>query len=177
MLFGIFDGHGGPSCSHVIAKRLFDYICVSLLPKPLLVEYMESGNQLVDMRNETFDLVAELKILYTQSLKSYVLKLINERQEHQFKMKDALERAFLQLDEDIMAEARLNTKSEVDKLTLNVGLSGSVVCVAHIDGSHLHVASTGDCLAVVGVFTDDDTWLAKVYKNKLFLCLLIIFFF
>lgn len=162
MLFGVFDGHGGASCSHVIAKRLFDYICVSLLPKPLLVKYMESGNQLVDMQNETFDLVAELKTLYAQSLKSYVLKLINERQEHQFKMKDALEKAFLQLDEDIMAEARLNTENKFDKLTLNVGLSGAVACVAHIDGPHLHIASTGDCLAVVGVYTDDNTWVAKV---------------
>lgn len=165
MLFGVFDGHGGASCSHVIAKRLFDYICVSLLPKPLLVEYLETGNQLVEMRNETFDLVTELKTLYSESLKAYVFKLINERQE-QFKMKDALEKAFMQLDEDIMTEARLNTNSEIDSLTLNVGLSGSVACVAHIDGSHLHVASAGDCLAVVGVHTDDDTWVAKVNKNK-----------
>lgn len=162
MLFGVFDGHGGASCSHVIAKRLFNYICVSVLPKPLLVEYLNSGNQLVEMRNETFDLVAELKTLYDESLKLYVLKLINEQQEHQFKMKDALEKAFMQLDEDIMSEAKLNTKSEVDHLTLNVGLSGSVACVAHIDGPHLHVASAGDCLAVVGVHTDDDTWIAKV---------------
>lgn len=171
MLFGVFDGHGGASCSHVITKRLFDYICVSLLPKPLLLEYLESGNRLVEMRNETFDLVAELKTLYAQSLKSYVLKLINERQEHQFKMKDALEKAFLQLDEDIMSEARLNTNSEVDNLTLNVGLSGSVACVAHIDGPHLHVASTGDCLAVVGVYTDDNTWIAKVDQYIFMLCI------
>lgn len=165
MLFGVFDGHGGASCSHVIAKRLFDYICVSMLPKPLLIEYLDSGNQLVEMSNETFELVDDLKTIYEQSLKSYVLKLINESQENQFKMKDVLEKAFLQLDEDIMAEAKLRTKSKVDLLTLNVGLSGSVACVAHIDGSHLHVASAGDCLAVVGVHTDDDTWLAKVYLN------------
>jgi len=162
MLFGVFDGHGGASCSHVIAKRLFDYICVGLLPKHLLMEYMKSGNRLVEMRNETFDLVTELKTLYAQSLKSYVRKLINDRQDEQFKMKDVLEKAFLQLDEDIMVEARLNTKTDIDNLTLNVGLSGSVACVAHIDGPHLHIASTGDCLAVVGVYTDNDTWLAKV---------------
>ncbi|KAL4122207.1 hypothetical protein QTP88_014580 [Uroleucon formosanum] len=166
MLFGVFDGHGGASCSHVITKRLFDYICVSLLPKPLLLEYLESGSQLVEMRNETFDLVGELKTLYAKSLKSYVLKLINESQENQFKMKDALEKAFLQLDEDIMAEASLNINSEVNNLTLNVGLSGSVACVAHIDGPHLHVASTGDCLAVVGVYTDEETWIAKVMVEE-----------
>lgn len=164
MLFGVFDGHAGSYCSYVIAKRLFNYICVSLLPKPLLVEYLESGCQLVEMRNESFQLVDELKTLYAQSLKSYVLKLINERQEHQFKMKDALEKAFLQLDEDIMNEATLNPNSEIGKLTFNVGFSGSVACVAHIDGPHLHIASTGDCLAVVGEYTDDNTWVAKVEK-------------
>lgn len=165
MLFGVFDGHAGASCSHVIAKRLFDYICVSLLPKPLLVGYLQTGSKLIEMRNETFHLVSELKSIYAESLKSYVIKLINEHQEHQFKMKDALEKSFLQLDEDIMAEARLNVNSDTDNLTLNVGLSGSVACVAHIDGSHLHVASAGDCLAVVGVYTDDDTWVAKVDKH------------
>lgn len=165
MLFGVFDGHGGASCSHVITKRLFDYICVSLLPKPLLLEYLESGKQLVEMHNETYDLVSELKTIYAKSLQSYVLKIINERQEHQFKMKDALEKAFLQLDEDIMTEARIKTNTEVDNLTLNVGLSGSVACVAHIDGPHLHVALTGDCLAVVGVYTDDETWMAKVNQH------------
>ncbi|VVC29424.1 Hypothetical protein CINCED_3A012565 [Cinara cedri] len=166
MLFGVFDGHAGASCSHVIAKRLFDYICVSLLPKPLLMEYLQYDSKLVEMRNETFHLVGELKSIYAESLKSYVLKLINERQEHQFKMKDALEKSFMQLDEDIMAEARLNVSGDVDNLTLNVGLSGSVACVAHIDGPHLHVASAGDCLAVVGVYTDDDTWVAKVMVEE-----------
>ncbi|XP_050427149.1 pyruvate dehydrogenase [acetyl-transferring]-phosphatase 1, mitochondrial isoform X2 [Adelges cooleyi] len=167
MLFGVFDGHGGPSCSHVIAKRLYEYICVSLLPKPLLIEYMESGNQLVEMQNETYDLVAELKNVYTKSLKAYVLKLINERQEHQFKMADALEKAFLQLDADILTETTLKTDSEnINNLTLNVGLSGAVACVAHIDGPHLHIASAGDCLAVIGVHTDDDTWVAKVLVEE-----------
>lgn len=167
MLFGVFDGHVGSDCSYVIAKRLFDYICVSLLPKPLLVEYLESGCQLVEMRNETYTLVDKVKSLYAQSLKSYVLKLINERQEHQFKMKDALEKAFLQLDDDIMNEAALNPSSEIGQITFKVGYCGSVACVAHIDGSHLHVASTGDCLAVVGVYTDDNTWVAKVEKTEL----------
>merc|ERR1712013_736257 len=40
-------------------------------------------------------------------------------------------------------------------------MSGCVAAVAHIEGPHLSVASTGDCTAVVGSLSDTDTWLAK----------------
>lgn len=34
-LFGVFDGHGGASCSRHVAGRLFDYVCASVLRKHL----------------------------------------------------------------------------------------------------------------------------------------------
>lgn len=40
-------------------------------------------------------------------------------------------------------------------------MSGSVACVAHIDGPHLHVAHVGDCNAVLGVLTETNSWSAK----------------
>lgn len=39
---GVFDGHGGAACAQIVAKRLFDYICVGLLPKDLLEQYLSS---------------------------------------------------------------------------------------------------------------------------------------
>ena len=45
--------------------------------------------------------------------------------------------------------------------TLTVAMSGCVAAVAHIEGPHLNVGSTGDCTAVVGSLSDTNTWLAK----------------
>ena len=42
--------------------------------------------------------------------------------------------------------------------TLTVALSGAVAVVAHIDNNILHVASTGDCTAVIGTLSENDTW-------------------
>ena len=51
--------------------------------------------------------------------------------------------------------------SDVHMKTLTVALSGCVAVVVHIDGNMLHVASTGDCSAVVGSLSENDTWVAK----------------
>jgi len=45
--------------------------------------------------------------------------------------------------------------------TLTVALSGCVAIVAHIDDNMLHVASTGDCTAVLGSLSENETWVAK----------------
>ena len=51
--------------------------------------------------------------------------------------------------------------SDVHMKTLTVALSGCVAVVVHIDGNMLHVASTGDCSAVVGSLSENETWVAK----------------
>ena len=51
--------------------------------------------------------------------------------------------------------------SDVHMKTLTVALSGCVAAVAHIDGNMLHVASTGDCSAVLGSLSENETWVAK----------------
>ena len=50
---------------------------------------------------------------------------------------------------------------QVNMKTLTVAMSGAVAAVAHVDGPHLHVASTGDCTAVIGSLSETDTWLAN----------------
>ena len=40
-------------------------------------------------------------------------------------------------------------------------MSGAVSVLAHVDGAHLHVASTGDCNAVLGTITDTGQWVTK----------------
>lgn len=190
-MIGVFDGHGGAACAQVVAKRLLDYICVSLLPKDLLQQYSSvlegilnftpiildylrikfqrriyiflGKNEQIDLLekfNEKSELIADLKLLYHKSFVNYVRRLLTDRKDNFF-MEEALERAILQLDEDICSEALQSNAKEIDLKTLYVAMSGAVGCVAHIDGTHLHVANIGDCQAVLGVLTEENTWLAK----------------
>ena len=39
---------------------------------------------------------------------------------------------------------------EVGLMTSTVALSGAVSVIAHLDGPMLHIASCGDCVAVLG---------------------------
>jgi pyruvate dehydrogenase phosphatase len=70
--------------------------------------------------------------------------------------------AFNALDEDMSNEALTRIPNsnggEKNMKTLTVAMSGSVAVVAHIDGPMLHVASTGDCTAVLGSLSENDTW-------------------
>merc|ERR1719410_166653 len=50
---------------------------------------------------------------------------------------------------------------EVGLMTSTVALSGAVAVVAHVEGPHLHIASCGDCVAVLGSLSENDTWIAK----------------
>ncbi|RZF40815.1 hypothetical protein LSTR_LSTR003325 [Laodelphax striatellus] len=167
MLMGVFDGHGGASCAQVIAKRLFDYITISLLPQDLLQKYLqslESGSNtampLLECFNDKYDLIEELKQIYAEGLKGFVRDLSSSRKD--FEMSQALKEAFLRLDGDLSREAlTTNNKDGLKLKTLSVALSGAVACVVHIDGVHLHVANVGDCQAVLGVLSDTDTWSAK----------------
>lgn len=65
-------------------------------------------------------------------------------------MKTALENAFIRLDEDLSREALTPVNGQLNMKTLSVAMSGTVACVAHIDGPHLHIAHVGDCCAVLG---------------------------
>uniref|UniRef100_A0A1B6CKV2 PPM-type phosphatase domain-containing protein n=1 Tax=Clastoptera arizonana TaxID=38151 RepID=A0A1B6CKV2_9HEMI len=165
VLIGVFDGHGGAACAQVVAKRLYNYITVSLLPPDLLKKYLNSLEQnLNDMKlfeniNDKYDFVEELKGMYDGSFKKFVKELSSKNQD--FHMKEVLENAFLQLDKHLSDEALKKSNNKVNLKTLSVGMSGAVACVAHIDGPHLHVASLGDCQAVIGVLNDSETWTAK----------------
>ena len=75
---------------------------------------------------------------------------------------ERLVHAFNALDEDMSIEALTRIPNanggEKNMKTLTVAMSGSVAVVAHIDGPMLHVASTGDCTAVLGSLSENETW-------------------
>lgn len=127
------------------------------------IYYIISGKgppiDLLEKYNETYDLVPELNSLYRKSFVKYVRNLLQDGEE-QVDPKLALEKAILSLDEDISSEALDCEMPEIATQTMQVAMSGSVSCVVHIDGSHLHVANIGDCRAVLGVLTEDNVWKA-----------------
>jgi pyruvate dehydrogenase phosphatase len=158
-LAGIFDGHAGNSCAQVISKRLLRYVAASLIPPTVLRQCLQDGagsSSFLKCHNDKHDFVEELRDLYEQSFKKFANELIERRPEN-FQMSEVLESAFLRLDQDISDEAMYSGISQ----TLNVALSGSVAVVAHIDKNHLHVASTGDCQAVLGSINENGDWSAK----------------
>ncbi|KAK3914104.1 [Pyruvate dehydrogenase [acetyl-transferring]]-phosphatase 1, mitochondrial [Frankliniella fusca] len=164
MLYGVFDGHGGAACAQVIAKRLFNYITVSLLPSDHLQLYHQGGNneKLLEPYNDKMQFYDDLQQLYDESFSTFVAELVNDKKhKEEFQMKHALVRAFLKLDDDLSSEGKSTKNGEVNKRTLSVAMSGAVACVAHIDGPHLHVANVGDCQAVIGVLGEGNTWTAK----------------
>ena len=59
--------------------------------------------------------------------------------------------AFMGLDNDMSKEAiDYAGDDEVGLMTSTVALSGAVAVLAHIQGPMLHIASSGDCVAVLG---------------------------
>lgn len=160
LLVGIFDGHAGNSCAQVISKRLLRYIGASLMAPAALRQSLQEGarsNSFLKCHNDKHDFVEELRDLYEQSFRKFTEELLEKRSEENFQMAEVLESAFVRLDQDISDEAMYSGISQ----TLSVALSGSVAVVAHIDKNHLHVASTGDCQAVLGSINENGDWSAK----------------
>ncbi|XP_073830446.1 pyruvate dehydrogenase [acetyl-transferring]-phosphatase 1-like protein, mitochondrial [Musca autumnalis] len=143
---GIFDGHAGPACSQVISKRLLRYIAASLIDRKILKEEIAKGcnsQSFLKCHNDKVDFVKEIKDIYEESFINYVNNLSSKAATDRAQ---AIEDAFMLLDKDMSDEA-LNKTS---MMTMAVAMSGAVCAVAHIEDLDLHLASTGDCTAVLG---------------------------
>lgn len=134
------------------------------MPPTALRQSLQEGansNSFLKSHNDKHDFVEELRELYEKSFQKFTAELLEKRPD-QFQMSEVLENAFLRLDQDISDEAMHSGISQ----TLSVALSGSVAIVAHIDKNHLHVASTGDCQAVLGSINENGDWSAKKMSEE-----------
>lgn len=173
LLVGVFDGHGGGACAQVIAKRLYHYIASCLLPYETLLQYLDSISkppraadtdriELIESYNDKVQFVDDVRDIYNNSLLEFVRDLATETGGRtNFDMRKVIEEAFMRLDEDLSKEALPKPGDPLNMKTMSVAMSGAVACVAHIDGPHLHVASVGDCCAVLGSLSDTNSWVAK----------------
>ncbi|XP_057651235.1 pyruvate dehydrogenase [acetyl-transferring]-phosphatase 1, mitochondrial [Diorhabda carinulata] len=165
-LFGVFDGHGGSACAQVVAKRLYHYIAACLLPYEILVQYIKSlltshPKELIHCFNDKVEFVDDIRQLYSDSFARFLKDLSQEGPVKNFDMRNAIEHAFSRLDNDISNEALPKKDEPLNLKTMSVAMSGAVVCVAHIDGPHLHVANVGDCCAVLGTLSETNSWIAN----------------
>lgn len=164
LLFGVFDGHGGPACGQVVSKRLMRYLAANLCSRNVLREHFQqnvSSGPLVTYLNNKFEFVNEVKELYEESFDKFINELLQESGERS-NVLDGFERSFLRLDQDISTEATSNPNPR----TMAVALSGSCAVVAHILGSTLSVGSVGDCVAVLGTLSDTGQWIATKLTNE-----------
>ncbi|CAL1547842.1 unnamed protein product [Lymnaea stagnalis] len=172
-LFGVFDGHAGCACAQALKDRLFKYIAVSLSDPQKLNQLTKEGPSAVDQLVEylstthTDSVSPDLDSIHWQSLLQYVIDS-QDMYGLDSNVEEALKNAFLRLDQDISTEATIHTTDEgLGADLVNIAFSGSVGCVAYIDGLDLYVANVGDCQAVIGSHsTDSETWHATPMSNK-----------
>jgi hypothetical protein len=121
--------------------------------------------------NDDWEMVHDLKLAHQKSYIEYVCNLLRERvveaeDNTRLSVAEKITEAFTGLDEDMSKEAIENAADdEVGLMTSTVALSGAVAVLAHIEGPMLHVASTGDCVAVLGIPKTED--LDLVFVNLL----------
>lgn len=158
-LFGVFDGHAGPSCAQIICKRLLRYIAASMVSPEVLRKKLSEGamsSSFLQCHNDKVDFVPEVNDIYEKSFAKFAQRLCYENP-MDFQMSVALQHACLQLDNDIAAEAL----EHPTRRTLSVAMSGAVACVLYVDGLDMHIANTGDCAAVLGSLNESGEWETK----------------
>ena len=128
-LIGVFDGHGGASCSRHVSARLFDYICASVLDKHIVVnlplmdrlQWLFSSG---DHRLPSF--VKEQHIKNVQNFfdrfEFSVFVFIIIFDDYRFKsdpdlstVRKAIQAAFIALDDDISEGALPDSAGRVDR--------------------------------------------------------------
>uniref|UniRef100_A0A0N5AGR5 PPM-type phosphatase domain-containing protein n=1 Tax=Syphacia muris TaxID=451379 RepID=A0A0N5AGR5_9BILA len=167
-LFGVFDGHGGTSCSHHVAMQLYDYVGASVIEKHVVKDLpLQHRIKWLFSNIKNFDGYKRNCYLWNVMVKDYVLiKYCRDehwRNVHNFyesscrnktftTVEKSLEEAFEALDNDFMREALQDSNGKLNKRRINIVRSGSCAIVAHLRKQHMHIANVGDSAAVLGVF-------------------------
>uniref|UniRef100_A0A3B5MFI5 PPM-type phosphatase domain-containing protein n=1 Tax=Xiphophorus couchianus TaxID=32473 RepID=A0A3B5MFI5_9TELE len=158
VLFGVFDGHAGPSCAQAISQRLFYYFTVAMLPLRTLQELDRAVEEdravppLLEWHKHPQDHSSlDGGAISFHSLRNYWQERLDED------------------DEEDNEVTSLNLPKMVGGFSLSsplrVALSGSTACVVHVSNGVLHVANLGDSRAVLGVQEGDGRWSALSLTN------------
>lgn len=146
------------------------YIALSLLPLNVLAEYLTSHDDQTDILwyiKKHIGVNESIRYFQKEKLRRYAYRLLTSRtRDTEFSVKNMFENAFYALDSDISQSALHGNEGKPNPEMLDVALSGSCACVAHIDGVHLQLANVGDCKAVLGSLSDDNKWKATALTRE-----------
>ena len=171
-VFGVLDGHGGEMCAHNVSQRLSNYIAAFLpfkerLPSP---SKCSSSHELIARQSKSavHDFLSDRLCQQSfQKLEKYKQRKerLKNREIHAIdEVSEALEMAFLQMDNDLHSEALRSLEDySVDDIVpyLTAIQSGCCALVCYVTGKDLFIANTGDCRAVAGVKKEDGPVLAQ----------------
>ncbi|MFH4981145.1 hypothetical protein AB6A40_007854 [Gnathostoma spinigerum] len=185
-LFGVFDGHGGGACGRHVSVRLYDYICAAVLQKHTVRELPLKERLRWLFSSVDRNLPTVFKNVHEQNVENFHRHVVSNA--NVTNVRKSLQAAFCALDEDISRGAKpvnkpgcanKNIEEQVDgkkmehfdlrktdfeRMSLNVAMSGSCALVAHIREDHLHVANVGDSCAVLGV-SDHGATIARLMSR------------
>ncbi|GMT27090.1 hypothetical protein PFISCL1PPCAC_18387 [Pristionchus fissidentatus] len=149
LLLAVCDGHGGSACSRFTSAHLMEYICAAVLDKHVLADVP------VQQRLEWIFSSSDAHLNQENNLSAVEHRLVqfhkNFKSLDKGTVKNALQAAFLALDEDIAKSAMPDNKGRVHRMRASIAAAGSCATLAHIRARSLHVANAGDCAAVLGV--------------------------
>ncbi|ETN86531.1 protein phosphatase 2C, partial [Necator americanus] len=143
-LFGVFDGHGGQSCSRHVSISLFPYICASVLQKHEVIRVFFCEFFINSQKQQVID---------------YYKAFTNNKDLHT--VRDALKFAFESCDENLCRAALPDNRGQIDRLSVMTAASGSCATLAHVRKHNLHVANVGDGAAVLGVVNPNGSVVAR----------------
>lgn len=160
LILGVFDGHGGGTTADLISSRLFNYIALSLLPKPERLK-ISSHEQLkeivVDLYNSPQPIATPCLPRDTEARS---LVYYNEELDRDSDIAAKLKSSFKRCDEDLSQEIQhnlANPQSDTSTLHyyLSAAVSGCCALVMIIHNGFAYMASVGDCRAVLGLYSKD----------------------
>lgn len=150
LMLGVFDGHGGGTTADIIHRRLFNYIALSLHPKPNEVKIGDKAH-ILDLHNSP-----EQKDMHLQANEFEMLTRFKNELSTSANITAKLKESFNRCDDDLSQEIQENlTDPERSQSSfhyyLSAAVSGCCALVMVIHEGMTYLASAGDCRAVLGI--------------------------
>lgn len=187
--FGVFDGHNGGLCADIISRRLFHYIAVALkvfelrknnvntlppifsdLLQQISTDHCKSPSIFYFNINRMYEehnadrLKSRIEDYEQNSLEKFAFDEFNRSYTEQTDTEmitAAINRAFVQCDQDLSKEIETNLLDTSSNILLHyylsLAVSGCCSTVGILYENQLYIASTGDCRAVMGVYMSSTT--------------------